>query len=1020
MSVHYLANKHYKNNNMNMPKLNISPAVRISFSLVLFAISVLLIVDLLGLIPKKSDMVLETRKRVSESLAVQLSVAATAENRFIVDSTLESFVDRNKDVLAAAMVRDSGEVVTKYGEFSHPVYQNTNEDLSQEDLIYIPIYAGSNRWGTINVEFVPVYQAGIWDYFRQSILGMMLIFTACCIVGYIFILRKALHFLDPNAVVPKRVRAAFNTLSEGVLILDNDEKIMMANDAFASQVDKEASALLGTKASAMKWRHVKSTGDDQLPWIKSLQHGVKKIGVALHLSTPHVGIRTMSANSAPILDEEGQARGTLVTFDDITDVEESNILLENAVTTLQKNDAEIRRKNQELEVLASRDALTGCFNRRAFFDLFEGMFQHAIDANTDVCCIMADIDHFKTINDRFGHAVGDEAIQMVADILNRCSHDGAIVGRYGGEEFCIALPETVLSTGQNVAEELRNQIKAITHDFGECKVNITVSFGVSSIDSAMESCSMMLEQADNALYTAKNSGRDRVVTWVDHASMENISNEPCDSEAEGPQVTEQNKNRSETQLQLLNNRIRALEHELDNKAMESEKDRFKDPITELPTRIIFEDRVTQAMAYSERAENIMSVAILSVDMFSRINDTMGQVVGDQFLKAVGQRLKTILRRSDTVASMIVPGQAGPSLSRLRDDKFALLLTGINTVESLTYIIKRIQEKFAGKINVADNEIIITTSIGLALYPDDGATPATLIEHAFSAQKHAKGMTGRNNYQFYLQHINQKIVRQMKLELDMHRAVERGEFSMVYQPKLELKNDTLNSMEALIRWNHPEDGVVSPLDFIPTAERSGIIVDIGQWCLRTVCEQTRKWIDQGAKDIRVSVNISAVEFGEDDFVNTISRILKEANLNAAHLELELTETTVMMDLEKSTKVIDELRFRGVTVSLDDFGTGYSSFNYLGNLNLDWIKIDRSFLLYAMKHERSKTLYNGMVKMAHDIGLKVVAEGIEEQSEYNYVQKLGVDEMQGYMLSKPIDVESMTRALFSSKTNRRKAS
>ena len=368
--------------------------------------------------------------------------------------------------------------------------------------------------------------------------------------------------------------------------------------------------------------------------------------------------------------------------------------------------------------------------------------------------------------------------------------------------------------------------------------------------------------------------------------------------------------------------------------------------------------------------------------------------------------------------MMTPGQAGPSLSRLHDDEFALLLTGIDSIESLTYIVKRVQEKFSGKIDVANNELFVTTTIGLSLYPTDGASPTALIENARSAQKHAKSMVGKNNYQFFSHEINQKIIEQMQLEIDMHNAIEKNQFRLIYQPKFDTKTEHIRSMEALVRWDHPEKGLVTPNLFIPAAEKSGLVVDIGIWCLHAACRQLKEWQNMGAKKLRVSVNISAVEFANDSFIDSIKQILKENELEASHLELEVTETTVMTDLEKSAKIIGDLRFMGVTVTLDDFGTGYSSFNYLGHLNFDWIKIDRSFLLDALKHKRSKTLYGGMVTMAHEIGLKVVSEGIENQPEYNYVRKLGVDEMQGYMLSKPLDADTMTRALFAGKGKRRK--
>lgn len=1002
---------------MKMPV--ISPAVRVSFGLVMFTLSVLLIADLMGVIPKKDQILLDSRKKVCESLAVQLSVATTTSDNFIVNTTLKSFVKRNDDVVAASMTRMNGDVVAEFGEFKDIDHTEWHNDTSNKNRVVIPIYNSSERWGSVNVEFADV-SGGVFDMLTDSIFGLLIFVALSSLAGYIFILRKTLHVLDPKAVVPERVRSAFNALAEGVLILDDKEQIMMANDAFARQVDKDPDTLVGAKASTLKWKLRKTDEEDKLPWINSLEGGIKKIGVALNLSTPHMGIRAMSTNSAPILDDAGKTRGALVTFDDITDVEETNLLLENAVNTLQKNDAEIRRKNKELEVLASRDPLTGCYNRRAFFDLLEDLFKQAARTNTDLVTVMVDIDHFKSINDRFGHSVGDEAIRLVSEVLNSSVSEGAIVGRYGGEEFCVALPNTDLSKGKEIAESLRIKIKAASKDFCGMDVIITASFGVSNAEASMSSISQLLEHADRALYAAKESGRDRVVTWLEsddasqHGSNDDTVTCQYDAAAEDdPDAT------GNVQLDFLNRRIKQLETELKTREEEYSKNRFSDPITELPTRVIFEDRVSQAMAYSARAETIVAVAILNVDMFSRINNTLGQVVGDEFLKAVGQRLKTILRRSDTVASMVAPGQAGPSLSRLHDDEFALLLTGLDSIDSLTYIIKRIQEKFSGKIVVADNELFVTTTIGLSLYPTDGASPSALIDNARSAQKHAKSLVGRNNYQFFSQEINDKIIEQMQLEIDMHNAVEKNQFRLIYQPKIDTKSENIISMEALIRWDHPERGLITPAMFIPSAEKTGLVVDIGMWCLHAVCKQTRIWVDMGMTNLRVSVNISAIEFSNENFVDMVRHALDENGLEPQHLELEVTETTVMRDLEKSSAIIDDLRYLGVTVTLDDFGTGYSSFNYLGHLNFDWIKIDKNFLMDALKHKRSKTLYSGMVTMAHEIGLKVVAEGIENQSEYNYVHKLGVDEMQGYMLSKPLEADAMTRVLFSKSGSQKKA-
>ncbi|MGB5602276.1 MAG: EAL domain-containing protein [Gammaproteobacteria bacterium] len=1000
---------------MNIPTIH--PAVRVGFSLMMYTISVLLIADLFGMIPDREDMVMDARKKVCESLAVQLSVAASSDNQPLVEATLRNFVDRNTDVSAASMSRVNGEVLAEIGKFQDSSYRNISGKKSTKNLVLIPIYAEAEHWGSVNVEFADI-AVGISNLLTESIIGYLLFVAIACIFGYIFILRKTLNVLDPKGIVPERVRNAFNALAEGVLILDNKERIMMANDAFAKQAARDPGDMVGQKASSLKWKLIKPEEDDRLPWLNSLERGDNEVGITLNLSTPHLGIRSLSANSAPIHDDNGKTRGALVTFDDITEVEESNILLENAVTTLQKNDVEIRRKNEELEVLASRDALTGCYNRRAFFDLLEDMFRQAVNTNTDLVCIMVDIDHFKSINDRFGHAVGDEAIRMVSEILNNCDYEGAIVGRYGGEEFCVALPVADLDQGNEVAETLRNKIKQAPKGFSEKEMTITASFGVSNAEAYMTDVAQLLEHADKALYIAKESGRDRVVTWVEGREDLPSKNTEIGPQPDRQQYRDRDNERmnADVDVRLLNHRIEQLESELKRKEAEYAKNRFNDPITNLPTQIIFEDRVSQAIAFTARSEHVMAVAIMNIDMFSRINNTLGQIVGDEFLKAVAQRLKSILRRSDTVASMVHPGQSGPSLSRLHDDEFALLLTGIDSIESVTYIIKRIQDKFTGKITVADNELYVTTTIGLAICPHDANTPKALIEGARSAQKHAKGMVGKNKYQFFSKEINKKSMEQMQLEVDMHKAIEGNQFRMVYQPKLDMETGAIGSLESLIRWRHPERGLVTPFQFIPVAERTGLIIDIGKWTLNTVCRQTRKWVDMGADDLRVSVNISGIEFTNDNFVDSVKQTLKQHNLPASHIEFEITETAVMNNLEESARIVDELRYMGITITMDDFGTGYSSFSYLGQLNFDWIKIDRNFLLEAMKHKHSRTLYDAMVIMAHEIDLKVVAEGVEKKSEYNYVETLGIDELQGYILSKPAGVLEVERMLFDSAAKR----
>ena len=998
--------------------MKISPSVRVSFGLVMFTLSVILIADLFGIVPKKDAMTLDFRKKVCESLAVQLSVAASHSEFEFVKTTLEVFVERNEDVVAASMRKVDGTAIAEFGDFVESGENDFDvvKSKSTDDIVVVPVFAGAEQWGSVNVEFKSIYGVGQFSFLTDSILGILLFVAFGSFAGYLFILRKTLKVLDPKSVVPDRVRTAFNTLSEGVMIIDDKEQIIMANNAFAEKINKNADDLLGVNASSFKWRHINRElreADSKMPWVDAIKEGVNKIGVALRLSTRGSGVRSLSANCAPIHDDNGKTRGALITFDDVTDMQETNVLLENAVSTLQQNESEIKRKNVELEVLAARDPLTGCYNRRAFFDLFETAYDESEKTENPLACIMLDIDHFKSINDRFGHTIGDEAIRLISDVLNNhCEHKDAIVGRYGGEEFCVVLPDADINKAADVAERLRQVIQLTSEGFCADNVTITASFGVSCKSAAVSDCSQILEQADEALYIAKESGRNKVIKWQQDNSVASV-NEAVVIDINDKSIKDSHPATEDNgEISLLQKEVEGLQDKLREleKSAEPDKEATIDVITKLPSKLIFMDRVNQAVAYSVRTEKLMAVATLNIDMFSRINDTMGKAIGDDFLRAVGHRLKGILRRSDTVASLLSPGQAGPSFTRLRDDEFALLLTGLEDLESISYIIKRIQNKFAGKIEVSGNEIYVTTSIGVAMFPQDGEDAETLVVNSRRAQKLAKKQTGRNNFQFYSVLDNGKIIDQMQIEIDLHNAIEEQQFVLFYQPKLELKTGDITSVEALIRWQHPTKGMVFPDAFIPAAEKTGMILDMGKWCLLEACKQTKQWVDMGATNLRISVNASAVEFNDADFLDNVLNSLKISGLDASNLEIEITESTIMADQEAACRLIEELRFHGVTITLDDFGTGYSSLSCFGNLKLDWLKLDRSFLLEAMRNVRSKIIYSSIVKMVHAAGVKVVSEGVETKEEYAYIKDLDVDELQGYLLSKPVDAKTTKAILF----------
>ena len=985
--------------------LKISPVVRLSFGMAMLTLSMLLLADLVGLVPKRELIALDARKKTCESLAVQLSVAASRRYLDVMKDTLESFVDRNDDVMAASMVMENGEVLANYGQFSARKATDAGE-LSRENYVIVPIYQGKSKWGSVNVEFVSATGQGLLAYLKNSLYGILFFVLFGCYAGFYLILRRALRILDPESVVPNRVKSAFNTMSEGVLIIDHKEQILMVNDAFTAIAGKYAKSLIGMNISSLNWV-MRDTGDRIYPWKQTLHEGLKQLDVSMGLSTLESGLRALSVNCAPIVEDAGNTRGVLMTVDDVTDVQETNMALEKAVGDLVVHQREITRKNNELETLATRDPLTGCYNRRAFFDKFEALYAQARANDEQLCCVMMDIDYFKLVNDTFGHAVGDEVICMVADVLISCQRADALVGRYGGEEFSIVLPSTNINNAMQIAERLRVSVHEASKKTHHANLEVTASFGVVALDGSVSGCSEMLDRADQALYVSKQNGRNRVSKWGQRIQRGTAKSSSADA-------LPTDINEGTLELALLQKKIKQLKNKLKQSESENLQALLTDPVSGLPCRAILEDRLSQAIALSERTGTIAAVVILDIDMFSRINTAMGEVVGDAFLREIGNRLKSIIRRSDTVASMIMAGRGVPSVSRLHGDEFALVFSVIEDVESITYIVRRIHDSLRGQVDAGGKSFYVKTTVGVAMYPADGGNVNELIDHARSARKHARISSGNNSIQFYSAEMNQHVIEQMRLEFDMLKALENREFNVLYQPKLDMRTGGIVSAEALIRWQHAEMGVIPPVKFIPIAEKNGLIVDIGKQVLHDVCEKIKLWSRMGIEDLRVSINASVVELESEGFVENVQEALRKARVSARHLEIEITETALLHNITNVSETIRHLRALGVTMTLDDFGTGYSSFTYLGKLDIDWVKLDRSFLLDALENERTSHLYSSVVAMAQNVGLKVVSEGVETKEQMDFVSSVNIDEVQGYILSKPIEADAITAMIADSRS------
>ena len=420
-----------------------------------------------------------------------------------------------------------------------------------------------------------------------------------------------------------------------------------------------------------------------------------------------------------------------------------------------------------------------------------------------------------------------------------------------------------------------------------------------------------------------------------------------------------------------------------------------DVLTDLPNRTLLQDRLGQAIELARRQDRQLAVMFMDLDQFKHINDSLGHAVGDQLLQSVAERLMGCVRHLDTI-------------SRQGGDEFVLLLPYIEHAEDAAFTAQKILVALAQPHRIDENTIHIGASIGISIYPDDGQDAETLIKCADSAMYHAKE-NGRNNYQFFEQGMNVRAVERQFIEGGLRRALELQEFVLHYQPKINLHNGAIVGVEALIRWRHPQRGLLSPVQFVPIAEDCGLILPIGRWVLREACRQARAWQDAGLPPITVAINTSAAEFRADDFLDNLRATLEASRLEPRFLELELTESVLMRDAEATGSVLHALADLGIKLAVDDFGTGYSSLSYLRRFPIDTLKIDQSFVSRMTHNPDDAAVVGAVISMAKSLRLRVIAEGVETAEQAAFLQTQHCDEGQGYLFGRPVAAEALASLL-----------
>jgi diguanylate cyclase (GGDEF)-like protein len=420
---------------------------------------------------------------------------------------------------------------------------------------------------------------------------------------------------------------------------------------------------------------------------------------------------------------------------------------------------------------------------------------------------------------------------------------------------------------------------------------------------------------------------------------------------------------------------------------------YYDALTGLPNRRMFMDQLIWSLRCAKRDGEGVAILHIDLDHFQKINDTLGHGTGDNLLIGVAQRLLQCVPALNAAANV---DESQPMLSRVGGDEFNALLPDVARIETVAGgILTAMKEPF----QVDGREVFITPSVGIAVFPSDGEAGDTLLKHAGVAMNQAK-RRGRNTYEFYSANMNAKALERLSMETQLRRALDRDELLPVYQPKVNIKTGRVVGAEVLLRWYHPEHGLVSPVKFIPLAEETGLIVSFGEWVLHAACKQTKAWQSAGRGNIRIAVNVSARQFRDGRFIRTIGEVLEDSGLEPQYLTLELTENTIMENAEENLNVLHQIKAMGVRISVDDFGTGYSSLSYLKQLPLDELKIDRSFISGIRSEGDDAPIVTAIIAMAHSLGLTVVMEGIETKQQLIFSRERGCDEYQGFLFSRPV--------------------
>ena len=966
---------------------------RLSLSILMLTISVLLLADTLNFRDNKSEWLGESRKVMSEALALQLSTFASISDQRQIRRAVEDFVKRNKTVDSAKLVSISDGTIARFGASEAADSSGFLSTITPRRLV-VPIYQDNARWGEVEVYFK----------FESTIISTLAYFSfviICCFAIYYLFLNRALAQLNPSQVVPGRVNTAFDMLSDGVVILDESLRIVMANRSLLSSANKRIDDIIGQKLDSWNWI---TQDDEQLPWNQAFESRVELINRPLKVLLPDGMEHLFMVSCAPIGETDNGPTGLLVTLDDMTAIENKNRELASTLKELRQSQTKINLKNEELQKLAAQDPLTGLANRRALMDRADQEYAKAKREVRELSVLMVDIDHFKSINDKFGHSIGDEVIKAVANVLQTTCREYDVVGRYGGEEFVVLLPEVTSEIAIELGNRLRVAIEQLVNAKHLPMEKLSASFGAATYSEDTESMAHLLDCADQALYVAKESGRNRVIAYdknvirLHQKEMKSREEELLESE----QALSLGHEYDEAILSH-EQRLAELEQLVEERTQELDRANRFDNLTGIPMRAVFLERIDSEISRSVRDESLFSVLSVEINSLDRIISTYGHAMANETIKATVQKLREILRQSDMVTSILDEH----NLSLITQNEFGVLVTGLSGNQDILRVISRIKRAFADSLSVCGNNIYAGLNIGIANFPDNGQETEALLDAVSTARHQAAESNENISHSFASEAENETAREYFRIESELVLALSQGQLEVHYQPMIDTETQTISAIEALTRWNHPTLGYISPTTFIGIAESNGLINQLSEYVVTRAIQDLQHINEKLSAKICLSVNISPTQVRNSQAVEYILQEISDQRLPAELLQIELTETAIMSSPEIAKNVLNRFREHGVGISIDDFGTGHSSLSILATLPIDKLKIDRSFVSRMSNGAKDITIIETIVRMAHTLNIKVVAEGVEEFGQLTELEKLHCDEIQGFYYSPALPLGDLIR-------------